>query len=135
MHRFFSFTPRPVLAADHVRGSENPHDQGGRVSGRLAENIVHFARALRAAGIPVGPGAVMDALAAVEAAGDRKSTRLNSSHTVISYAVFCLKKKKTNTETAASNRTRRARHSRRQIQWRTLSVAKTNSCQNCTIAG
>src|SRR5438034_3243704 len=28
------------------------------------------------------------------APGDRKSTRLNSSHTVISYAVFCLKKKK-----------------------------------------
>src|SRR5438034_11195162 len=27
--------------------------------------------------------------------GDRKSTRLNSSHTVISYAVFCLKKKTT----------------------------------------
>src|SRR5437588_8384266 len=27
-------------------------------------------------------------------AQDRKSTRLNSSHTVISYAVFCLKKKK-----------------------------------------
>src|SRR5260221_4117555 len=32
---------------------------------------------------------------------DRKSTRLNSSHTVISYAVFCLKKKKnTNRQTA-----------------------------------
>src|SRR5215204_6812335 len=30
-------------------------------------------------------------------ARDRKSTRLNSSHTVISYAVFCLKKKKKNT--------------------------------------
>src|SRR5256885_9060090 len=29
--------------------------------------------------------------------GDRKSTRLNSSHLVISYAVFCLKKKKTTT--------------------------------------
>src|SRR5438552_18422737 len=28
------------------------------------------------------------------AAGDRKSTRLNSSHQIISYAVFCLKKKK-----------------------------------------
>src|SRR5256885_8072560 len=28
---------------------------------------------------------------------DRKSTRLNSSHLVISYAVFCLKKKKENT--------------------------------------
>src|SRR5260221_9939161 len=29
-----------------------------------------------------------------ETGQDRKSTRLNSSHTVISYAVFCLKKKK-----------------------------------------
>src|SRR5258708_22996200 len=29
--------------------------------------------------------------------GDRKSTRLNSSHQIISYAVFCLKKKKTET--------------------------------------
>src|SRR5438034_1884783 len=29
---------------------------------------------------------------------DRKSTRLNSSHTVISYAVFCLKKKKQSAE-------------------------------------
>src|SRR5690625_7046274 len=29
--------------------------------------------------------------------GDRKSTRLNSSHVAISYAVFCLKKKKKNT--------------------------------------
>src|SRR5256885_8993569 len=29
---------------------------------------------------------------------DRKSTRLNSSHLVISYAVFCLKKKKTMTD-------------------------------------
>src|SRR5690606_40659160 len=29
--------------------------------------------------------------------GDRKSTRLNSSHVKISYAVFCLKKKKTTT--------------------------------------
>src|SRR5438552_10342538 len=28
--------------------------------------------------------------------GDRKSTRLNSSHQIISYAVFCLKKKKKN---------------------------------------
>jgi uncharacterized protein len=37
--------------------------------GRLAENILYFARALRAAGIPVGPGAVLDALAAVRAAG------------------------------------------------------------------
>src|SRR5438132_7913306 len=32
---------------------------------------------------------------------DRKSTRLNSSHTVISYAVFCLKKKKHRGPTAS----------------------------------
>src|SRR2546426_5035325 len=32
---------------------------------------------------------------------DRKSTRLNSSHLVISYAVFCLKKKKTYPSTTA----------------------------------
>jgi uncharacterized protein len=37
--------------------------------GRLAENIVYFARALRAAGIPVGPGAVLDALEALRVAG------------------------------------------------------------------
>src|SRR5260221_12722537 len=35
-----------------------------------------------------------DLLAEIARGGDRKSTRLNSSHTVISYAVFCLKKKK-----------------------------------------
>src|SRR5256885_15654017 len=34
---------------------------------------------------------------------DRKSTRLNSSHLVISYAVFCLKKKKKNYTTDASD--------------------------------
>src|SRR5438034_7212098 len=33
---------------------------------------------------------------------DRKSTRLNSSHTVISYAVFCLKKKKKSNEALRS---------------------------------
>ena len=43
-------------------------------TGRLAENIVYFARALRAAGIPVGPGAVLDALAAVRS-GRRRHAR------------------------------------------------------------
>src|SRR5256885_12288994 len=43
---------------------------------------------------------------------DRKSTRLNSSHLVISYAVFCLKKKKN------ANNTKDLRH------------ARTNSNQN-----
>jgi len=46
----------------------------GQAQGRLAENILYFARALRAAGIPVGPGAVLDALEALGVArvGDRE---------------------------------------------------------------
>src|SRR5436305_5845435 len=52
--------------------------------GRLAENILYFARALRVAGIPVGPGAVLDALAAVEAA--RVGTREDFYWTL--HAVF-----------------------------------------------
>src|SRR2546426_8790202 len=45
----------------------------------------------------VSPAKSLPGCAACSAAkpgGDRKSTRLNSSHLVISYAVFCLKKKK-----------------------------------------
>ena len=38
-------------------------------SGRLAENVMHFARVLRGAGIPVGPDRVIDALRALEVAG------------------------------------------------------------------
>jgi uncharacterized protein with von Willebrand factor type A (vWA) domain len=37
--------------------------------GRLAENVLHFVRVLRAAGLPLGPAKVQDALAAVEAVG------------------------------------------------------------------
>ena len=48
-----------------------PRRGGGDESapGRLAENILYFARALRTAGIPLGPGSVLDAVAAVHAAG------------------------------------------------------------------
>jgi uncharacterized protein with von Willebrand factor type A (vWA) domain len=50
-----------MTMADEVAAQEQP--------GRLAENIVYFARALRAAGIPVGPGSVLDALEALRVAG------------------------------------------------------------------
>src|SRR5689334_23918529 len=43
-------------------------------------------------GLAIGAGKV----------GDRKSTRLNSSHSSISYAVFCLKKKKQNKKNDSS---------------------------------
>jgi uncharacterized protein with von Willebrand factor type A (vWA) domain len=45
-------------------GARDRNDSGGR----LAENILYFARALRAAGMPVGPGTVLDALEAVHVA-------------------------------------------------------------------
>src|SRR5438445_3546953 len=48
---------------------------------------------IKADGLAAGKGVVI-ATTVVEA--DRKSTRLNSSHANISYAVFCLKKKKKN---------------------------------------
>ncbi len=69
MNPFITSAHQPLHAPDHARGSDTAVARVERAAGRLAENIVHFARALRAAGIPVGPGAVMDALAAVEAAG------------------------------------------------------------------
>src|SRR2546422_1219266 len=51
--------------------------------------------------------AMMLALNSPELDVDRKSTRLNSSHGYISYAVFCLKKKKKNIESVnVKNRTR-----------------------------
>jgi uncharacterized protein with von Willebrand factor type A (vWA) domain len=49
-----------------------PANSNFPVSGKLAENIMHFARVLREAGIPVGPGAVLDALDAAMAGPLRK---------------------------------------------------------------
>src|SRR5258708_23216809 len=52
-----------------------------------------------AARVLVGTGRLADehqiSVRIADAEEDRKSTRLNSSHQIISYAVFCLKKKKT----------------------------------------
>src|SRR5688500_19229031 len=64
----------------------------------LVENILHFSRGQRDASRLSPAPADM---------GDRKSTRLNSSHLVISYAVFCLKKKKNITEQQSSQRDQR----------------------------
>src|SRR5256885_6494036 len=57
-----------------ISSSRRPHNSFHRVTGTASVTIFssHFIRETR----------------------DRKSTRLNSSHLVISYAVFCLKKKK-----------------------------------------
>src|SRR2546430_5406509 len=47
---------------------------------------------------------------------DRKSTRLNSSHSQISYAVFCLKKKKLNTSASTNTSTTLQHPSRRRLR-------------------
>src|SRR2546426_7245981 len=68
--------------------SYGPAVKGGESAARLV--VPTFADELRAqAGAPVRVVTF-----SLKARRDRKSTRLNSSHLVISYAVFCLKKKK-----------------------------------------
>src|SRR5690349_739251 len=62
---------RVVAMGPRLRGDDSEMEAKlqSETPGRLAENIVYFARALRAAGIPVGPGSVMDALEALSVAG------------------------------------------------------------------
>src|SRR5256885_7171333 len=57
---------------DHAQPGGPPHLPRGELDRELARRVTRHGRA----------------------SSDRKSTRLNSSHLVISYAVFCLKKKK-----------------------------------------
>src|SRR2546426_4500074 len=74
LRRFLS-APRNPLFREHGAGTFFTVRQGGRAVGRV---VAHVHRASnRLYGLK----------------RDRKSTRLNSSHLVISYAVFCLKKK------------------------------------------
>src|SRR2546426_4280648 len=59
-----------------------------------ARDVVEDVRRLGGFGIAAHPDSPKTELRWREWTADRKSTRLNSSHLVISYAVFCLKKKK-----------------------------------------
>src|SRR2546427_4781559 len=65
-------------------------------SRRRGRRVADAAAASRAGAAPVPRHAADGALQRprLDDRGDRKSTRLNSSHSQISYAVFCLKKKK-----------------------------------------
>src|SRR2546426_1545410 len=73
--------PYTTLFRSHAEHSVAEHHQLGRLPGALAHRPVEGRHAhRRAAGLEDGEQ-------------DRKSTRLNSSHLVISYAVFCLKKR------------------------------------------
>src|SRR5256885_8743275 len=59
-----------------------------------------------AAILPDSPVAIYGSDVSHRMVEDRKSTRLNSSHLVISYAVFCLKKKKTQPHSPSLTTTR-----------------------------
>src|SRR3989454_3153178 len=67
-------------------------DEKGNAVAKEAHQLLKQATGIHYVGNVEG----RDILAGECKKGDRKSTRLNSSHLVISYAVFCLKKKKTN---------------------------------------
>src|SRR5690349_24824328 len=74
--------PYTTLFRSRVR---QPGDADGHPAEHADDHRVHdLDRRLRRPGVVPG----------LELAEDRKSTRLNSSHVEISYAVFCLKKKK-----------------------------------------
>src|SRR5437773_8532917 len=62
-----------------------------------------------------------------QAARDRKSTRLNSSHITISYAVFCLKKKKNKTKKTHYTQTPKPQHHSRSLLARVRSTRVTHS--------
>src|SRR3712207_8391418 len=70
----------------HLQGGGGDH-RGERVGEEVGP------RALAQQGDDLGAGGDVAAGGAAEGLADRKSTRLNSSHANISYAVFCLKKK------------------------------------------
>src|SRR3712207_8287308 len=76
--------PYTTLFRSRERIRLGEYDNGARLAGTSAIDDLHSA------------GPTLGGVAAGDCQGDRKSTRLNSSHANISYAVFCLKKKKKN---------------------------------------
>src|SRR5438445_9483590 len=106
----FAFTPitdRGVIAP--IAGKRTPITKavpGLQLNARIASDPTGQARFLlrlpddwNGRLVVAGASGTRSDQPAVPVVRDRKSTRLNSSHANISYAVFCLKKKKTNKET------------------------------------
>src|SRR5438132_7026403 len=81
--------PEPAMGQLHVASDVVQRATGGSTE-EIDQELFFAPHAVFAAMLPEPPKSWIRQ--------DRKSTRLNSSHTVISYAVFCLKKKKQNTK-------------------------------------
>src|SRR5256885_12538624 len=98
----------------HIRDAQGRHSldvDGYREAWRVVREAVGTDMVVQitseAAGVYRAPEQIAMVQALRPEAVDRKSTRLNSSHLVISYAVFCLKKKnRTSTVDARSARLR-----------------------------
>src|SRR6266498_5007980 len=78
---------RPIqdVTARIAEAAERRDGEGRRVEPALRRRVIQL-------GLPRQVRTVVAQKPEVRDAGDRKSTRLNSSHVRISYAVFCLKK-------------------------------------------
>src|SRR5438034_6625397 len=79
-----------------VTGGEIPNGKEGHVCPdrhRMRSSGAKTLKSMSCKGAENLSGGSREETSKPSLAGDRKSTRLNSSHTVISYAVFCLKKK------------------------------------------
>src|SRR2546430_11836033 len=75
----------PYTTSSDLQAQRQDGRQAGGVGGGVVDAGEHYVLEAHPPAAPRG----------VVACRDRKSTRLNSSHSQISYAVFCLKKKKT----------------------------------------
>src|SRR5207245_11680462 len=100
---FFFLTLRPPISTlfpyttlfRSVRGLPDTLAPSDRWGHELASSGADFSEALQVPQVAPRPTTLLTACAPDGGPrGDRKSTRLNSSHGSISYAVFCLKKKK-----------------------------------------
>src|SRR5207244_9857460 len=85
-----------VRVADDLVGRDQlvaaDHEDRLREDVELTQDLLH---ATPTRHLDLTPGVSENDLHRLPSPVDRKSTRLNSSHQIISYAVFCLKKKKT----------------------------------------
>src|SRR2546422_1878856 len=90
--------PYTTLFRSHHRGAVAQHLGGGRLAGDFGRVKTHPNDGVRA-----------ELAGVLDHEVDRKSTRLNSSHGYISYAVFCLKKKKNNRVHTCHDKTRQTR--------------------------